>query len=64
MNNADEGGYKEFPDVVLRNILSFLTQDNFLNVRLVNRQWNRVSYEVSLWKKVSFQASFNMSTIS
>lgn len=62
MNNADEG-YKEFPDEVLLNILSYVTQDNFLNVRLVNRQWNEVSYDVSLWRKVSFQACFKMLTI-
>ena len=63
MNNADEG-YKKFPDEVLLNILSYVTQDNFLNVRLVNRQWNKVSYDVSLWRKVSLQqATFKVDTI-
>jgi hypothetical protein len=60
MNNEDEAGYKRFPDEVLLRILSFLSQDNFLNVRLVNRQWNEVSKEKSLWKKVSFQTSFSV----
>jgi F-box-like len=63
MNNCDDEGYNKFPDEVLLNILSHLTHDNFLNVRLVNRQWNKVSYDVSLWRKVSFQAYFNMITI-
>jgi F-box-like len=63
MNNFDDEGYNKFPDEVLLNILSHLTHDNFLNVRLVNRQWNKVSYDVSLWRKVSFQAYFNMITI-
>jgi F-box-like len=48
-------GFDKVPDELLLEILKYVPHDDHLNIRLVNRRFNRVSKEGSLWKKVSFR---------
>ena len=46
--------FDKVPDELLLEILSYVPHDEYLNIRLVNRRFSRVSQEGCLWKKVSF----------
>jgi F-box-like len=47
-------GFDKLSDQMLLEILSYVPHDDYLNIRLVNRRFNRISTDRSLWKKVSF----------
>ena len=60
LNNDDDStttpaeGFDKLSDQMLLEILSYVPHDDYLNIRLVNRRFNRISKDASLWKKVSF----------
>jgi F-box-like len=47
-------GFDKLSDELLLKILSYVPHDEYLNIMLVNRRFNRLSTDSSLWKKVSF----------
>jgi F-box-like len=48
-------GFDKLSDQMVLEILSYIPHDDYLNIRLVDRGFNRISKDASLWKKVSFQ---------
>jgi hypothetical protein len=46
--------FDRLPDDLVLKILSQIPHDQFRNVALVDRRFNRISKDASLWKKVSF----------
>jgi F-box-like len=48
--------FQKVPDEVLLEIFKHVPHDEYLNIRLVNRRFNRVSKEGCLWKKVSLSS--------
>jgi hypothetical protein len=49
---------ESLPDEILTKILSYVLHDDlFGNVRLVCHRFNAISYDASLWGKVSFPTS-------
>ncbi len=44
----------KLPQELLLKILSYVAHDDFRNVRLVNRRFNELSKDKSLWTKVRF----------
>jgi F-box-like len=41
-------------DEIFVKILSYVPHDNYLNMRLVDHRFNKVSKDSSLWKKVTY----------
>lgn len=46
-------GFDTLPREIQANIFSYIPHDEYRSVRLVNRLFNDISYDKSLWKKVS-----------
>lgn len=46
-------GFDTLPREIQVNIFSYIPHDEYRSVRLVNRLFNDISYDKSLWKKVS-----------
>jgi hypothetical protein len=51
-------GFDKLPDELLVEILSYVQKEDYLNIMLVNRRFNRISKDRSLWTKVRFTTTF------
>lgn len=62
MNNPEKNinPFSRLSDELLVEILSYISKDHFLNIRLVDQRFNRIFNDASLWKKVRiFEMSNN-----
>ena len=54
-----DSGFDKLSDELFLKILSYVRHDDYRSLRLVNRRFNDISYDKSLWKKVCFQCELN-----
>jgi hypothetical protein len=54
-----DSGFDKLSDELFLKILSYVPHDDYRSLRLVNRRFNDISYDKSLWKKVCSQCELN-----
>ena len=54
-----DSGFDKLSDELFLKILSYVPHDDYRSLRLVNRRFNDISYDTSLWKKVCSQCELN-----
>ena len=53
-----DSGFDKLSDELLLEILSYVPHDDYRSLRLVNHRFKRMSYDESLWRKVSVPNRF------